>query len=52
MTCCVVCGRRCVPLADYDVPVCIRCDKDVEFVQVRAAIGDALEQLTVLVGVA
>lgn len=23
---CVVCGRRCVPLADYDQPVCIACD--------------------------
>lgn len=23
---CVVCGKRCIPLADWDQPVCIGCD--------------------------
>lgn len=26
MTHCVVCGQPCTPLADYDYPVCHRCD--------------------------
>lgn len=26
MTPCVVCFRLCTPMADYDVPVCHRCD--------------------------
>jgi len=26
MTACVLCRRPCVPMADYDVPVCLHCD--------------------------
>ena len=26
MSVCVVCGQRCVPMADYDTPVCAACD--------------------------
>jgi hypothetical protein len=30
---CVVCGQLCVPMADYDQPVCIRCDSVREVAQ-------------------
>jgi hypothetical protein len=26
MTMCVVCGQPCVPMADYEYPVCVDCD--------------------------
>jgi hypothetical protein len=32
---CCVCGRPCVPLADYDTPTCIRCDHRHELVVLR-----------------
>lgn len=36
MTACVVCGRACTPMADYEQTVCFRCDDVVEEMLVRA----------------
>lgn len=38
---CTICRHACVPLADYDQPVCIRCDNDMDRVVTRARTGVA-----------
>ena len=30
MTHCHLCGHDCIPMADYDIPICARCDADTE----------------------
>lgn len=42
---CVVCRRACIPMADYDAPVCVRCDADVEAILTRAALPAAAAAL-------
>lgn len=39
MTACVICGRRCVPMADYDAPVCARCDAAQDDILAAAALA-------------
>lgn len=39
---CVCCGRACIPLADYDVPVCVRCDDQADTAVALVNIVDAI----------
>lgn len=48
MSSCVVCGRGCVPMADYEVPVCPRCDAAQEDI-LAAAIAAPVQVVTVTV---
>ena len=35
---CCICGRSCIPLADYDAPTCIDCDDVMLAITLRAAV--------------
>ena len=35
LTRCVLCGTRCVPMADYDAPVCAECDDRYDRAELR-----------------
>lgn len=59
---CILCGRGCTPMADYDVTVCYRCDDRMEVIlaigpmpQARPAPripSDLFDQLRAQVGAA
>lgn len=42
---CVICGARCIPVADYDPPVCIACDVQFEAIDLYAALTERLIEL-------
>lgn len=35
---CGICGRACIPLADFDAPTCFRCENDVDAILTRAGL--------------
>lgn len=35
---CFICRRPCIPMADYELPTCIRCDRDAEAILTRAGL--------------
>ncbi len=41
MSACVVCGRACTPMADYEQPVCLRCDAEHGEILAAAALTAA-----------
>lgn len=45
---CAVCGRSCIPLADYELPTCVRCDDAMALALERAGIGPLVEPSNVV----
>lgn len=39
---CALCGRQCIPLADYDAPICLDCDDRMTTVLEVAGAVDSL----------
>ena len=37
---CALCGQRCIPLADYDAPICVACDNLHEAATTRLLITE------------